>query len=63
MTPAMECSTHSRVVSVDYWFFVNSSIIAFIMVRSSLELTHSSSLSLAASGGGGPCIGGMVSKK
>jgi hypothetical protein len=28
----MECSIHSRVVSVDCWFFVKSSVITFIIV-------------------------------
>jgi hypothetical protein len=63
----MENSTRSRVVSVDYWFFVNSSVSAFIMARTSLLLTHSSSLSPAAvaGGGGGGCtyFGGMVNEK
>jgi hypothetical protein len=31
MIPIMECSTRSGVVSVDYWFFVNSSVSDFIM--------------------------------
>jgi hypothetical protein len=67
MIPAMENSTRSRVVSVDYWFFVNSSVSAFIMARTSLLLTHSSSLFPAAAGGGGgggcTYFGGMVNKK
>jgi hypothetical protein len=66
MIPAMEHSTHSRVVSVHYWFFVNSSVSAFIMARTSLLLTHSSSSSTAdGSGGGGGCtyFGGMVNRK
>jgi hypothetical protein len=41
-------STRSRVVSVDCWFYMNSSVIAFIMALTSLLLTHSSSLSPAA---------------
>jgi hypothetical protein len=52
----MERSTHSRVVSVDCWFFVNNSLL----------LTHSSSSSPAGgSGGGGDCtyFGGMVNGK
>jgi hypothetical protein len=48
---------------VDCWFFMNSLVIDFIMVRSSLEPTHSSSSSLARGGGGGPCFGGMVNRK
>jgi hypothetical protein len=63
MIPAMEHSTRSRVVSVDHWFFVNSSISAFIMAWTSLLLTHSSTSSPAGGcGGGGGCtyFGGMV---
>jgi hypothetical protein len=66
MIPAMERSTHSRVVSVDCWFFVNSSVNTFIMVHTSLLLTHSSSLSpTGGDGGGGGCtyFGGMVNRK
>jgi hypothetical protein len=66
MFPAMEHSTHSRVVLVDCWFFVNSSISAFIMVQTSLLLTHSSSSSPAGGGGGGggyTYSGGMVNGK
>jgi hypothetical protein len=66
MIPTMECSTRSRVVLVDCWFFVNSSISACIMVRTSLLLTHSSSLSPAGDGGGGggcTYFGGMVNEK
>jgi flagellar motor component MotA len=40
---------------------MNSSVIAFIMAQSSLELTHSPSSSLV--GGGGLCFGGMVNRK
>jgi hypothetical protein len=63
--PAMEHFTRSRVVSVDCWFFINSSMIAFNMERSSLELTHSSSSSPASDGRGGGCpyFGGMVNRK
>jgi hypothetical protein len=53
MIPAMEHSTCSRVVLLDYWFFVNSSVSAFIMAHTSLLLTHSSSSSPAGGGGGG----------
>jgi hypothetical protein len=64
MIPAMECSTNSRVVSVDYWLFMSSSLIAFIMARTSLLLTHSSSSSPGGGGGGCcPCFGGTVNKK
>jgi hypothetical protein len=64
MIPAMECSTRSRVVSVDYWFFMQSSLIAFNMVRTSLLLTHSSSSSPAGGGGGCcPYFAGMVNRK
>jgi uncharacterized membrane protein len=68
MIPTMECSTHSRVVSVDYWFFVNSSVSTFIMARTSLLLMHSSSSSPAGGGGGGggggcTYFGGMVNGK
>jgi hypothetical protein len=59
----MEHSTRSRVVSVDYWFFVNSSVSAFIMVWTSLLLTHSSSSSPAGGGGGCTYFGGMVNGK
>jgi hypothetical protein len=65
MIQAMEHSTRSRVVFVDYWFFVNSSVSAFIMAWTSLLLTHSSSLSpTSGGGGGGGCtyFGGMVNK-
>jgi hypothetical protein len=65
MISAMEHSTHSRVVLVDCWFFVKSSVSAFIMAQTSLLLTHFSSLSPAAGGGGGGCtyFGGMVNGK
>jgi hypothetical protein len=66
MIPAMEHSTCSRVVSVDCWFFVNSSVSAFTMAWTSLLLTHSSSSSPAGVGGGrGGCtyFGGMVNEK
>jgi uncharacterized membrane protein len=70
MIPAMECSIRSRVVSVDYWFFVKSLVIAFTMARTSLLLTHSSSSSPTGGGGGGgggggccPCFAGMVNRK
>jgi hypothetical protein len=64
MIPAMEHSTRSRVVPMDYWFFVNSSVITFIMAQTSFLLTHSSSSSPTGGGGGCcPCFGGMVSKK
>jgi hypothetical protein len=61
----MEHSTRSRVMLVDCWFFVKSSVIAFIMVRTSLLLTHSSSSSLDGGGSGCcyPCFGGMVNRK
>jgi uncharacterized membrane protein len=63
----MKCSTRSRVVSVDYWFLVNSSVSAFIMARTSLLLTHYSSSSPASGGGGGgggcTCFGGIVNRK
>jgi hypothetical protein len=45
---------------------MNSSVIAFIMARSSLELMHSSSSSPASGGGGGgggPYLDGMVNIK
>jgi hypothetical protein len=53
---------------MDYWFLVKSSVIAFIMARTSLLLMHSSSSSLAGGGGEGggggcPCFGGMVNTK
>jgi hypothetical protein len=51
---------------VDCWFLVNSSVIVFIIVRSTLELTHSSSSSPTSGGGGcGGCpdFGGMVNRK
>jgi hypothetical protein len=61
------CSTCSRYVSTDCWFFVNSSVIILIMAWSSIDLTHSSSSHDDGGGGGGggdgPCFGGMVSKK
>jgi hypothetical protein len=63
MIPAMERSTRSRVVSVDYWFFVNSSVSAFIVVQTFLLLTHSSSLSPAGGSGGCSCFGGIVNRK
>jgi hypothetical protein len=67
MILAMERSTRSRVVSVDCWFFVNSSVNTFIMARTSLLLMHSSSSSPAAGGGGGGggciCFGGRVNGK
>jgi hypothetical protein len=66
MIPAIEHSTHSRVVLVDCWLFVNSSVSAFIMMQTSLLLTHSSSSSpTGGSGGGGGCtyFGGMVNRK
>jgi hypothetical protein len=66
MIPAMEHSTHSRAVSVDYWFFVNNSASAFLMVWTSLLLTHSSSSCPAGGGGGGgrcTYFGGMVNGK
>jgi hypothetical protein len=65
MTPAMEHSTRSRVVSVDYWFFMNRSLIAFTLAQTSLLLTHTSSSSPAGGGGGGgcPCFGGIVNRK
>jgi hypothetical protein len=68
MILAMEHSTCSRVILVDYWFFVNSSVIAFPTVRTFLLLTHSSSSSPTDGGGGGgggccPCFGGMVNRK
>jgi hypothetical protein len=69
MIPVMDHSTYTRVVSVDCWFFINSSIIAFIMVRSSFELMHLSSSSPTGGGGGcggggcGPCFSGMVNGK
>jgi uncharacterized membrane protein len=63
----MERSTRSRVVLVDYWLFVKSSVSAFIMAQTSLLLTHSSSSSPAGGGGGGgggcTCFGGMVNRK
>jgi hypothetical protein len=52
MILAMEHSTCSRVVSVECWFFVNSSAITFIMAHTSLLLTYSSSSSPAGGGGG-----------
>jgi hypothetical protein len=56
----MEHFTHSRVMSVAYWFFVNSWVSAFIMAWTSLLLMHSSSSSPAGGGGGGStCFGGM----
>jgi hypothetical protein len=65
MIPAMEHSTRSRVVSVDCYSFMNSSLITFIMVQTSLLLTHSSSSSLGGGGGGCCCpyFGGMVNRK
>jgi hypothetical protein len=65
MTLAMERSTNSRVVSVDCWFFMNSSLIAFIMAQTSLLLTHSSSSSPTGGGGEGgcPCFGGIVNRR
>jgi hypothetical protein len=36
MIPAMDCCTLSRVMSVDCYFFVKSSVIAFIMAQTSL---------------------------
>jgi uncharacterized membrane protein len=67
MIPAMEHSICSRVVSVDYWFFVNSSVSAFIMAWTTLLLTHSSSSSPTGGGGGGgggcTYFGGMVNGK
>jgi hypothetical protein len=66
MIPAMECSTSSRVILVDCWFFVKTLVIAFIMAQTSLVLAHSSSLSLGGDGGGGACcpyFGGMVNRK
>jgi hypothetical protein len=42
---------------------MNSSVIAFIMMRTSLLLTHSSSSSHATGGGGCPCFSGMVNRK
>jgi hypothetical protein len=53
-------------MSVDCWFFVKRSVIAFIMARTSLLLTHSSSSSPTGAGGGGGCcpyFGGMVNRK
>jgi hypothetical protein len=49
MIPKKERSTRSRVVSIGCWFSMNSSVIAFIMARTSLLLTHSFS---SSSGGG-----------
>jgi hypothetical protein len=66
MISTMERSTYSRVVSVDCWFFVNSSVIAFIIARTSLLLMHSSSTSPTGGGGGSggcPYFGGMVNRK
>jgi hypothetical protein len=53
---------------VDYWFFVKSSVIAFIMAWTSLLLMHFSSSSPTGGGGGGgggccPYFGGMVNRK
>jgi hypothetical protein len=56
-------ATHLRVVSVDCWFFVNSLVIAFIMVQSSLLLTQSSSSPPTGGSGGCPYFGGMVNRK
>jgi hypothetical protein len=53
MIPPMGHSTCSRVLSVDYRFFVNSSVITFIMAHTSLLRTHSSSSSSSPAGGGG----------
>jgi hypothetical protein len=63
MILAMDHSTRSRVVSVDYWFFVNSLVSAFIMARTSLLLIHSSSSSPTGGGGGCTYFGGMVNGK
>jgi hypothetical protein len=48
---------------VDCWFFVNSSLNAFIMVLTSLLLMHSSSLSPTGGGGGCTYFGGIVNRK
>jgi hypothetical protein len=66
MITVMEHSTRSRIVSVDCWFFMNSSVSAFIMTWTSLLLMHSSSLSPAGGGGGGggcTYFGGIVNGK
>jgi hypothetical protein len=63
MIPAMERSTRSRVVSVDYWFFVNSSVSAFILVWTSLLLSHSSSSSPTTGGGGCTYFGAIINGK
>jgi hypothetical protein len=63
MIPAMEHSTCLRVVLVDYWFFMKSLVIAFIMAQTSLLLTHSSSSSPIGGGGCCPYFGGMVNRK